>query len=90
MNYRVKPGKEAVFERAFESVLEAMGKSTGHTRSHLYSEVGKPGTYLILSEWSDRAAFDAFVKSDAFAKVTAWGREQILLERPSHHVYVGP
>lgn len=87
MNYRVLPGKEQVFERAYQSVLDAMDKTAGHTRSSLYTEFGKTGSYLILSEWEDEAAFNAFVRSEAFAKVTNWGREQVLAERPRHQTY---
>jgi heme-degrading monooxygenase HmoA len=87
MNYRVLPGKEQVFEKAFEQVLTALHASAGHSHSFLFKEVGNLNHYLILSEWNDQAAFDAFVKSEAFAKVTNWGKEQILSGRPQHTVY---
>jgi len=87
MNYRVLPGKEDVFERAFKSVIEVMQKTDGHGASFLYSEVGKSGSYLIVSEWNEKSAFDAFIRSEAFARVTTWGKEQILSERPRHSVY---
>jgi heme-degrading monooxygenase HmoA len=87
MNYQVIPGKEEVFERAFDQVLNVMKEMNGHTKSHLFREVGGSGNYLILSEWNEKSAFDAFVKSEAFAKVTTWGKEQILSARPSHTVY---
>ena len=87
MNYKVLPGKEPVFERAFKSVMEVMGKSAGHTASHLFKEVDSPQSYLIISDWNDKSAFDTFVKSEQFAKVTNWGKEQILAGRPQHHVY---
>lgn len=87
MNYDVLPGKEEVFERAFKSVLGVMKDSPGHTDSHLYKNVDKANSYLIISDWNDKAAFDAFVKSEAFAKVTNWGKEQILAGRPKHQVY---
>lgn len=87
MNYKVLPGKEKTFEDAFVNVLEVMKTSAGHTLSHLYHDVHEAGSYLIVSEWNDQAAFDAFVKSERFAKVVSWGREQILSARPSHKVY---
>ena len=89
MNYEVLPGKEPVFERAFQQVLNAMQGMPGHTRSYLYHEVGKANSYLILSEWNDKAGFDAFVQSEAFARVTNWGKEQILAGRPRHQVFSG-
>jgi heme-degrading monooxygenase HmoA len=87
MNYTVLPGKEAVFERAFGQVLAVMKEMPGHTSSHLYRDVSQANSYLIVSEWSDKAQFDAFVKSEQFARVTNWGKEQILAGRPRHQVY---
>ncbi len=87
MNYTVLPGKEAVFERAFLQVLTVMKEMPGHTESHLYRDVGSANSYLIVSEWNDKSQFDGFVKSEQFAKVTNWGKEQILAGRPKHQVY---
>lgn len=87
MNYQVLPGKEPVFERAFNQVLEAMKGMPGHTHSNLYRDVAANNSYLIMSDWNDKAAFDAFIKSEAFAKVTNWGKEQILAGRPKHQVF---
>ena len=87
MNYKVLPDKGDVFKRAFKQVLDVMGAMDGHTHSYLYQEVDEPTSYLIVSEWNDQSAFDSFVKSDAFAKVTNWGKEQVLAGRPTHKVY---
>lgn len=87
MNYSVLAGKEEVFERAFQSVLNVMSEMPGHSESHLYKDVGAPNQYLIVSEWNDRSAFDSFIRSEQFAKVTNWGKEQILSGRPKHQVY---
>lgn len=87
MNYMVLPGKEEVFERAFRQVVEAMKANPAHTGTKLYREVDTPQSFLLISEWNSRDAFDAFVKSEAFARVTQWGKENILAARPSHSVY---
>ena len=87
MNYKVLAGKEEVFEKAFQRVLESMQTMTGHTSSKLFKEVNNSQSYVILSEWNDKAAFDSFIKSDSFAKVTNWGKEQILAGRPSHQTF---
>lgn len=87
MNYSVLPGKEEVFERAFASVLDVMKQMPGHAASHLYKDVSATSNYLIVSEWNDRQAFDSFIRSEQFAKVTNWGKEQILAGRPKHHIY---
>ena len=87
MNYKVLEGKEDTFERAFQSVLTVMSEMDGHEDSHLYHEVGDSGPYLIVSEWSNESVFDHFVRSERFAKVTNWGKEQVLSGPPSHKVY---
>lgn len=87
MNYEVIEGKQALFEDVFDKVLVVMNAMPGHTRSRLYRDVKSANRYLIISEWSDRAAFDAFVKSDRFRSVTNWGKEQVLASRPHHEVY---
>jgi heme-degrading monooxygenase HmoA len=87
MNYRVIPGKGETFERAFEAVLKVMREMEGHTESHLYKDVAEPESYLIVSDWSSREAFDTFIRSEQFRKVTDWGKEQILAGRPKHEIY---
>jgi len=89
MNYHVLPGKEQVFEDACERVVQTMQGVEGHDESHLYRRVGKEGgaVYLIVSRWQDEAAFGAFVASDAFKKVTSWGKENILAGPPRHTTY---
>lgn len=87
MNYSVLEGKEKVFENAFQGVIKALNKAEGHESSHLYRDVSASTEYLIVSEWSDESAFQAFITSEAFRNVTNWGKEQILAGRPSHRVY---
>lgn len=87
MNYKVLPGKEEVFERAFAQVLQALRAAPGHTESHLYREVGAERDYLIVSEWGEKKAFDQFISSDEFRKVVNWGKEQILAGPPKHRVF---
>lgn len=87
MNYNVLSGKEEVFERAFAQVIDALKAAPGHTESHLYRDVSAPSSYLIVSDWNDKVAFDSFIRSESFAKVTNWGKEQILAGRPKHQVY---
>lgn len=87
MNYVVLPGKEATFENAFRKVIEAMKGIAGHRESHMYRDIDHPRSYVILSDWSDRAAFEAFIASDTFRAVANWGREQILEGRPQHRYY---
>lgn len=88
MNYHVRSGKEQVFEDACARVVEIMQGIEGHDESHIYRRVdGAEPVYLIVSRWESEEAFDAFVASDAFKKVTSWGRENILSGPPRHTTY---
>lgn len=87
MNYHVIPGKEQQFENAFEGVANALNKAEGHKQSRLYKDCKDPGVYLIMSEWEDESAYQAFVRSEAFRNVTNWGADNILSGRPSHQLY---
>ena len=87
MNYKVLPGKEGTFETAFRKVIIAMQNIAGHTQTHMYRDIDDPQTYVILSDWSDKSAFDGFIASDTFRAVANWGKENILAGRPSHHYY---
>ena len=87
MNYKMIPGKEKVFEDAFNSVLKVMEEMDGHKESFLYKDVNDPQSYLIVSEWSYEDAFNAFMNSDKFRSVANWGKENILAGRPRHNVY---
>jgi heme-degrading monooxygenase HmoA len=88
MNYSVLPGKEKIFEDACARVVETMQGIDGHDESHLYRRIdGTDRVYLIVSRWANEGAFNAFVASDAFKKVTSWGRENILAGPPRHTTY---
>lgn len=87
MNYKVRAGKGPVFEQVFYKVIEIMRDNPGHVRTDLYTNVRDRDSYLIMSEWSDRAAFDAFIASEQFRNVANWGKEEILVGRPSHQYY---
>jgi heme-degrading monooxygenase HmoA len=88
MNYVVLEGKQQVFEDACARVVETMQGIEGHDESHLYKRLGDGDpTYLIVSRWESEAAFRDFVASEAFKKVTSWGRENILAGPPRHTTY---
>ena len=87
MNYKVLPGKESTFETAFRKVIHAMRDIQGHSVTKMYRDIDDPMSYVILSDWSDKAAFESFIASDAFRNVATWGKENILAGRPSHTYY---
>ena len=87
MHYDVVPGKEEEFERGFIGVLELLKTLPGHIESHMYEDVQSVGSYVILSSWQDKAAFEGFLKSPEFARAVAWGKAEILRSRPKHKIY---
>lgn len=87
MNYEVLEGKQETFESAVTNVVHAMRNVKGHEESWLFKDVHNARRYLILSKWSEKPAFDAFIASETFKKVTTWGKENILAGRPQHEVY---
>jgi heme-degrading monooxygenase HmoA len=87
MHYDVVAGKEEEFESGFLGVLAHLKSVAGHVESKLYEDVASAGSYLIFSQWESREAFDRFLRSPEFAKVTAWGKAEILRGRPRHTVY---
>ncbi len=89
MNYRVSEGKQDAFIAMFNKVLEIMAPVEGHSESHLYRDVGDSCSFLIVSMWARKQAFDDFIASETFRKVANWGKEQILAGRPQHQVYGG-
>jgi heme-degrading monooxygenase HmoA len=87
MNYRVHEGKEEVFENAFRRVLAALDGADGHESSRLFRAVDGGRDYLIISRWTGNDAFQTFVRSEVFRKVTSWGSENILDGPPRHTTY---
>ena len=89
MHYDVIPGKEEEFEQGFIGVLNWIKTLPGHTESHMYEDIQSKGSYVILSHWETKEAFEAFIHSPEFAKAVAWGKAEILRSRPRHKVYSG-
>jgi heme-degrading monooxygenase HmoA len=87
MHYDVIAGKEREFEQGFIGVIEHLKQVAGHVESKLYEDVQSTGSYLILSQWNSKEEFEAFLHSEAFKKVTSWGKAEILRGRPRHKVY---
>jgi heme-degrading monooxygenase HmoA len=87
MNYHIIAGKETEFEAVFAKVIELMRSLDGHVDTHLYRDVHAPSSYVILSEWTEQARFDAFIASPQFRNVADWGKKSILASRPKHEIY---
>ena len=88
MNYFVIAGKEQIFEDACANVVNTMKGIDGHDSSQIFKQLGDDDpTYLIVSRWESEDAFNGFIASDAFKKVTSWGKDTIRLDRPRHTTY---
>lgn len=87
MNYETLPGKAHAFQAKFASVADALSGAPGHSESVLYKNVNSESSFLIVSLWNDKQAFDDFIASPGFKAVTNWGEEHILAGRPTHNVY---
>ena len=88
MNYEVLAGKQQIFEDACAKVVASMQAIEGHDQSMIYRSIAEDDSaYLIVSRWESEQAFNDFVASDAFKKVTNWGKQNILAGRPSHTTY---
>lgn len=87
MNYRVLPGKEHHFEGVCLAVIRSMEGTPGHLRSSVFRDVADGQRYLILSEWGDKAGFEAFIRSPTFRHVVDWGRDRVLAEPPRHDYF---
>ncbi|MCB9850368.1 MAG: antibiotic biosynthesis monooxygenase [Phycisphaerales bacterium] len=87
MNYQVREGKNEIFEQVFYKVIDIMKGIDGHVRTDLFTNVRDANSYLIMSEWNDRGAFDGFIASEQFRNVANWGKEEVLAGRPSHNYY---
>lgn len=69
----VLPGREDEFEQAWAKVAAAAKTWPGNLRQALLRT--GDGTYLISSDWTSRAAFGAFERSDEQDVLTAPIRE---------------
>ena len=70
------------------TMVKTMATIDGHDHSQIYKSIAVgESAYLIVSRWANEQAFKDFIASDAFKKVTNWGKENILAGRPSHTTY---
>lgn len=86
LNYDVKAEHVEEFLKVNREVLKMMPELPGHVNTVLYSNVDKPNSFLIYSEWETDADFKNFVTSQAFRDVQNLGME-MLEARPKHKIY---
>ena len=64
-NFRVVPGREQDFENGWRNRETYLNRVPGIVQFALLKG-DEPGEYISHTVWTDRSAFDAWTKSDAF------------------------
>ena len=71
--------------RVSESFIERFVASRRHWIENKLKELKDLPDHIFIK--SSKKDFESFLHSDAFKKVTSWGRAEILRGRPRHKVY---
>lgn len=86
LNYDVKEEHVDEFLKISRQVLGMMKEIEGHVQTVLYSDVDRPLSFLIYSEWENEDYFRGFIQSEAFKNVQNMTRD-MLTDRPRHKIY---
>src|SRR3954452_9662554 len=71
LRMRARAGYEQAFEDAWRSAAEDISRVPGNLRQELVRDAADPQTFLMVSDWADPAALDAFGRSPARDRLTA-------------------
>jgi 2-polyprenyl-6-methoxyphenol hydroxylase-like FAD-dependent oxidoreductase/heme-degrading monooxygenase HmoA len=85
LRMRTRPGCEEEFEQSWQRAAVEISKVPGNLRQELVRDADDPRTFVITSDWVDRAAVDAFGRSSARETLTEALRE--LREDASRNTY---
>ncbi|PIQ24174.1 antibiotic biosynthesis monooxygenase [bacterium (Candidatus Blackallbacteria) CG17_big_fil_post_rev_8_21_14_2_50_48_46] len=86
LNYDVKAEHVDEFVGIAKKALELINTLEGHVKTVLYSNVEKPNSFMIYSEWESDEPFRNFMRSDAFKQVQTMSVD-MLENRPKHSLY---
>jgi heme-degrading monooxygenase HmoA len=70
LRMRTREGCEAEVEAAWRRAAAEIAHVPGNLRQELLRDVEDPRTFLITSDWTDRAAVDGFGRSSARETLT--------------------
>ncbi len=70
LRMRTREGREAEFEAAWRRAAAEIAHVPGNLRQELLRDVEDHRTFLITSDWTDRAAVDGFGRSAARETLT--------------------
>lgn len=62
----VKPDFRGEFEERFRRRAGEVEKQAGFVRMEILRPVNEDGVYVVLTHWENKAAFEAWVRSDDF------------------------
>jgi 2-polyprenyl-6-methoxyphenol hydroxylase-like FAD-dependent oxidoreductase/heme-degrading monooxygenase HmoA len=71
LRMRAREGCAEAFEAAWRTAAEEISRTPGSLRQELIRDAEDPRTFLIISDWRDQAALDAFGPSAARERLTA-------------------
>jgi autoinducer 2-degrading protein len=72
VDFRLKPGTQKAFRRLVDANARHSGRTeTGCRRFDVLEPVGEADRVLLYEIYDDRAAFDAHMRSDHFARFDA-------------------
>lgn len=75
LRMRARQGLEAEFQTAWAHAAAEISRVPGNVRQELSRDLDDPRTFVITSEWLDRAAVDAFGRSTQREALTAGLRD---------------
>jgi heme-degrading monooxygenase HmoA len=81
----VRPGAEQEFPQVWKGIAEQVRTVPGNLRQTLQQQVDQPRCFVIVSDWTDAAAFRAFERSPEQDALTQPIRR--LREDAEMHVY---
>ena len=70
LRMRTREGCEAQFEAAWRRAAAEISRVPGNLQQELVRDADDPRTFLITSDWTDRAAVDGFGRSTARETLT--------------------
>ena len=70
LRMRAREGGEQAFADAWRTAAEEVSRVPGNLRQELIRDADDPRTFLITSDWTDRAAVDEFGRSSARETLT--------------------
>ncbi len=83
LNYDVKIGRIEEFQEATRQLIEVMQGCEGHIETRLFSDVAKPNSMMIYSNWKTKAEFGDFIRSDIFRQALD-AASDMLENKPTH------